>query len=98
MPSCPTKPTSIQGVHKITGWIAALSRFISRLGEKAIPLYRLLKKTDTFIWDKDADEALEALKLQLSQAPILAAARPKETMLLYIATHRKTLSAAIVVE
>ena len=50
----------------MTGCIAALSSFISRLGEKAIPLYRLLKKTYEFVWDKDAAEALEALKLQLS--------------------------------
>ena len=34
-----SKPTSIRGVQKITGCIAALSRFISRLGEKAIPLF-----------------------------------------------------------
>jgi hypothetical protein len=27
------------------GCLAALSRFISRLGEKGLPLYRLLRKT-----------------------------------------------------
>ena len=34
----------VKGVQKVTGCLAALSRFISRLGEKALPLYRLLKK------------------------------------------------------
>ena len=82
-----SKPTSIRGVQKITGCIAALSHFIRWLGEKAIPLYRLLKKTDEFVWDSAADEALEALKLQLSQAPILAAPKPKQPMLLYIAAN-----------
>ena len=38
------------------------SRFISRLGEKAGPLYRLLKKSDKFLWDKEADDAFEGLK------------------------------------
>ena len=33
------KPTSIKGVQRLTGCVAALSWFISRLGEKAIPLY-----------------------------------------------------------
>src|SRR4051812_14499890 len=33
------KPASIKGVQRLTGCVAALSRFISRLGEKAIPLY-----------------------------------------------------------
>ena len=34
----------IKGVQRVTGCLAALSRFISRLGEKALPLYRLLKR------------------------------------------------------
>ena len=37
------KPEELKDVQQLTGCIAALSRFISRLGEKAIPLYRLLK-------------------------------------------------------
>jgi hypothetical protein len=32
----------LKGVQRVTGCLAALSRFISRLGEKALPLYRLL--------------------------------------------------------
>ena len=34
-----TKPACINHVQCLAGRIAALSRFISRLGEKAIPLY-----------------------------------------------------------
>ena len=50
----------------------------------AIRLYRLLRMSDNFVWDSEADEALESLKKQLTQAPILAAPKPKEPMLLYI--------------
>ena len=35
-------PTDLKQVKKLAGCLAALSRFISRLGEKALPLYRLL--------------------------------------------------------
>ena len=38
-----------KGVQRLTGCLAALSRFISRLGEWGMPLYKLLKKTDAFI-------------------------------------------------
>ena len=38
----------VKGVQKVTGCLAALSHFISRLGEKALPLYRLLKKAEHF--------------------------------------------------
>ena len=72
------KPVCLKDVQKLTGCVAALSWFISRLEENAIPLYRLLKKTDKFIWNQEADEALEALKKQLSNAPILAAPEEKE--------------------
>ena len=44
-----TKPKCINDVQRLAGRIAALSRFISRLGEKAIPLYQMLKKTDNFV-------------------------------------------------
>src|SRR5664279_2089822 len=48
------KPDCLRDVQKLTGCVAALSRFIARLGEKAGPLYRLLKKSDTFVWNKEA--------------------------------------------
>ena len=44
------KPKCINDVQRLAGRIAALSRFVSRLGEKAIPLYQMLKKTDNFVW------------------------------------------------
>src|ERR1041385_7702210 len=92
------KSASIKGVQRLTGCVAALSRFISRLGEKAIPLYRLLRKSVKFVWDDEADQAVESLKKQLSQAPIMAARKPKEPMLLYISSNNRAISVVVVVE
>jgi hypothetical protein len=33
------KPTQLRDVQKFVGCLASLSRFVSRLGEKAMPLY-----------------------------------------------------------
>jgi hypothetical protein len=44
---------NIKGVQRITGCLIALSRFISRLGKRA-SLYRLLRKTDRFVWTAEA--------------------------------------------
>jgi hypothetical protein len=60
----------LKGIQKVTGCLAALSRFISRLGEKALPLYRLLKKSEHFSWTLKAEEALSKLKTMLSSPPI----------------------------
>jgi hypothetical protein len=65
----------LKGVQRVTGCLAALSRFISRLGEKALPLYRLLKKSDHFSWNLEAEEALTKLKATLSNSPILVPRR-----------------------
>ena len=40
---------NVKGVQRLTGCLATLSRFISQLGERGMPLYKLLKKTDTFV-------------------------------------------------
>jgi hypothetical protein len=37
-----------KGVQKVLGCLATLSRFISRLCEKGLPLYQLLKKHERF--------------------------------------------------
>jgi hypothetical protein len=44
----------LKGVQKVLGCLAALSHFISRLGEKGPPLYRLLKKHEHFSWTVEA--------------------------------------------
>jgi hypothetical protein len=44
----------LKGVQKVLGCLAALSCFISRLGEKGLPLYRLLKKHERFSWTVEA--------------------------------------------
>ena len=40
---------NVKGVQRLTGCLAALSRFISWLSERGMPLYKLRKKTDTFV-------------------------------------------------
>jgi hypothetical protein len=44
----------LKGVQKVLGCLAAFSRFILRLGEKGLTLYRLLKKHERFSWTVEA--------------------------------------------
>ena len=59
-----------------------LSRFISRLGERGLPLYRLLMKADRFEWTPEAHEALDKVKQLLTKAPILVPPTNGEPLLL----------------
>ena len=55
-------PTYVKDVQKITGCMVALSRFISHLGEKGFPFFKLLKANERFKWMKEADKAFVDLK------------------------------------
>jgi hypothetical protein len=80
------------------GCLAALSRFISRLGEKGLPLYRLLRKTERFTWTPEAEEALGNLKALHTNAPILVPPAAGEALLIYVTTTTQVVSAAVIVE
>jgi hypothetical protein len=88
----------LKGVQRVTGCLAALSRFISCLGEKALPLYRLLKKLKHFSWTLEAEEALTKLKATLSNSLILVPPATGEPLLLYIAATIQVVSVVLVVE
>jgi ribonuclease HI len=82
----------LKGVQRVMGCLATLSCFISRLGEKGLALYRLLRKAERFTWTPEAEEAVGNLKALLTNAPIL------EAPLIYVAATTQVVSAAIVVE
>ena len=88
----------LKGVQRVMGCLATLSRFISRLGEKGLPLYRLLRKAERFTWTPEAEEALDNLKVLLTNAPILVPPAVGEALLIYVAATTQVASAAIVVE
>jgi hypothetical protein len=97
-------PRSQKKVQRLTRCMAALSRFISRLGEKGMPFYKLLKKVDKFQWTAKVHEALDTLKKFLTTPPVLKPPRratsdqPAEDLLLYISCTTHVVSTALVVE
>ena len=91
-------PRSVKDVQKLTGCMAALNCFISRLGEKGLPFFKLLKKTDKFEWMEEANEAFKKLKTYLTSSPVLTPPKKDEDMMLYISATSTVVSTAIVVE
>ncbi|KAL0320123.1 UNVERIFIED_CONTAM: hypothetical protein Sradi_5273800 [Sesamum radiatum] len=58
-------PTSINEVQRLTGRIAALSRFISKFAEKGLPFVKILRNVKNFQWTKEYQQAFEDLKTYL---------------------------------
>jgi hypothetical protein len=92
------KPSNKKDVMKLTGMMEALGRFISKLGEKGLPFFKLLKKADKFVWNDEAQQAFEALKESLTTPPVMTPPMPKETLLLYISATTNVVSTVLVAE
>jgi hypothetical protein len=90
--------TCIKDVQKLTGCMAALNRFISKLEEWGLPFFKPHKHQEKCVWTEEADQALTQLKDFLSKPPVLIAPRKQEQLLLYLAVTTHMVSTAIIVE
>jgi hypothetical protein len=78
--------------------MAALSRFISRLAERALPFFKLLRKSGPFAWTEEVEQAFQELKQHLASLSILVAPEPGEPLYLYIAAAAEAISMVLVAE
>jgi hypothetical protein len=91
-------PARIKEVQKLTGCLAVLSQFISRLAERALPFFKPLWKFGPFVWTDDAEEAFQELKRYLASPPIVVAPEPGEPLLLYIMATTEAVSMVLLTE
>jgi hypothetical protein len=91
-------PRNLKEMQRLAGCMAALGRFIARSGEKALPFFKLMKRTGKFEWTPEADKAFAELKRYLTSPPIMVAPASREPLLLYIAANPRTTSAILVAE
>jgi hypothetical protein len=78
--------------------MAALNRFISRLGENGLPFFKLLKASEKFVWSEEANTAFTQLKEFLTSPPVLTAPQKDDILFLYVAATDRVVSTVIVVE
>ena len=84
-------PKRVKDVRRLASCVAALSRFISKSAERALPFFNGPVK-----WTQEVEAALQDLKRYLSSMPILVAPKPQEPLLLYLAATNQVVSAALV--
>ena len=72
-------------VQKLTGMMAALNRFISKLAERCRPFFLLLHKWKEFKWSEECVMAFQELKQYLSHPPIMSSLVVDEVLFVYIA-------------
>ena len=47
-------PQMLKKMQKLVGCMTSLGRFISKLGERALPFFKLMKKKGPFDWTRKA--------------------------------------------
>jgi hypothetical protein len=91
-------PACIMVVQKLMGFLAALSRFISRLDEQALMFFKLLCKSGPFVWTDEAEEVFQELKRYLKSPPVMVAPKSRDPLLLYVAATAEAVSMVLIVE
>jgi hypothetical protein len=56
-------PRTIKDVQQLTGRIAALSRFLPTSAKRCLPMFKILKKEDTFNWTQECEDAFKEQSL-----------------------------------
>lgn len=62
-------PKTAKDVRRSNGCVAALSRFIYKSTERALPFFKILKNAGPMKWTPEAEAALRDLAAYLSSAP-----------------------------
>ncbi|XP_073020195.1 uncharacterized protein [Primulina eburnea] len=93
-----TSPKSIKDVQRLTGKIAALSRFISRSTHRSYPFFQALRRAQKFGWDEKCERAFEELKNHLAGLPVLEKPGPGEKLWVYLSATEYAVSSVLVRE
>ena len=91
-------PHNTREVQKLTGHLVALSRFLSRSAEKALPFFKTLRGMEPFQWTDDYQRAFQELKQYLAQLPSLTSLKQGTDLLVYLAASSSAVSAVLVQE
>jgi hypothetical protein len=91
-------PSTKKGAQRLVGRLASLNRFISRLAERNLPFFEILKSVEVFQWGPAQQKAFEELKQYLIDLTTLTPPSPGAPLLLYVAASHSAVSAALVQE
>jgi len=91
-------PMCLKEVRQLNGKLVALSRFLSKLDEKAKPFFRLLKGAKAFVWDKVCEDMFANIKKDLSALPMLVSPPPQAPLLVYLAVAQSVIGSILVYE
>jgi hypothetical protein len=91
-------PNSKNRAQRLAGRLTSLNRFISRLAERNLPFFEILKSVEVFQWGPAQQKAFEELKQYLIDLTTLTPPSSGTLLLLYVAASHAAVNAALVQE
>ena len=91
-------PISVKEVHQLTGWMVALSRFVSAGEDKGHPYFQCLRSNNRFIWTKECEEVFLKLKEYLTSPPVLCKPQLSTPFRLHFTVMERAISSVFVQE
>ena len=76
----PTTPTEVRSFLGLAGYYR---KFIEGFSKLALPLTKLTRKNEKFVWNEKCDQSFQELKRRLTTAPVLILPDPKRTFEVY---------------
>jgi hypothetical protein len=89
---------SRKDVQKLTGQIASLNRFITKLVERSLPFFTVLRGSAKIQWGAEQQKAFESLKSYLQELPTLSNPEKGQPLILYVSAMHAAVSGALVVK
>ncbi|XP_059630058.1 uncharacterized protein LOC132273041 [Cornus florida] len=91
-----TELCTIKEVQALTGRIAALSRFISKLSDRYKPFFDIIISHGKQCWGNKQRQALNNLKEYMRNPPVLNAPNPGEKLFLYLGVFSVSTSGVLI--
>jgi hypothetical protein len=76
-------PESVSEIKSFLGLAGYYRRFIEGFSKLALPLTKLTRKDQAFVWDGNCEESFQELKRRLTTAPVLILPDAKESSVVY---------------
>ena len=77
------RPETITEIRSFLGLASYYRRFIQNFSRIALPLTKLTRKTQPFVWDNSCERSFIELKQRLTTAPVLTIPDPQLTFVVY---------------
>jgi hypothetical protein len=76
-------PEFVSEIRSFLGLAGYYRRFIEGFSKLALPLTKLTRKDQAFVWDGDCERSFQELKKRLTTAPVLILPDAKESFVVY---------------